>query len=68
VDKLNDHIKQLASESGAIYLDLHPVMEDAKGELKADFTADGVHLNPQGYQVWLKELKKTVGEVLSASK
>lgn len=64
VDKLNTRIKQLAAENGFTYLDLHPVMEDENGELKAEFTKDGVHLNNAAYAVWLKELKKTLDSVL----
>ena len=64
VDKLNEKIKELAAESGDTYLDLHPAMSDEKGELKAEFTGDGVHLTKPGYDAWLKELQATVPKVL----
>ncbi len=64
VDQLNARAKELAAEAGGTYLDLHPVMEDEKGELKAEFTGDGVHLNEEAYKVWLKKLQEVVPTVL----
>ncbi len=58
VDKLNALAKELAEKSGTIYLDLHPTMEDEKGELKDEFTGDGVHLTPAGYAAWLQKLQE----------
>ncbi len=64
VNVLNERIKDLAASNGATYLDLHPVMEDDKGELKADFTGDGVHLTEAAYAAWLEKLKETVAKEL----
>lgn len=64
VDKLNARAKQLAEESGASYLDLHPVMEDENGELKAEFTGDGVHLNAAAYAAWLTVLEEEIARIL----
>jgi len=60
VKKVNERIKQLASESGDMYLDMHPILADEKGELKAEFTGDGVHLTKAGYDAWLKKLNEVV--------
>lgn len=64
VDLLNEKIKSWAEAAGDTYLDLHPVMEDEKGELKEDFSGDGVHLSKEAYDVWLQELNKVLPTVL----
>lgn len=64
VNRLNARIKELAAQAGDTYLDLHPIMTDANGELKAEYTNDGVHLNPEAYQAWLKELTSTLQPLL----
>jgi lysophospholipase L1-like esterase len=35
-------------------------MTDDKGELKKEFTADGLHLKPDGYKVWQAEIEKAL--------
>jgi lysophospholipase L1-like esterase len=51
----------LADEFGYHFLNLHPRFTDAAGELRADFTMDGLHVTEPGYQVWRSELEKTMG-------
>lgn len=60
IDELNPHIARLALEAGDVYVDLHPYLEDGDGELRAEFTNDGVHLTPAAYQVWLKIIREQV--------
>ena len=56
----NGRIKKLAEEFGYDYLDLHALMIDDKGELKADFTNDGLHLNEAAYKIWLAEVERVM--------
>lgn len=48
---LNSWIRRYAEETGAVYLDYHSAMVDARGGLRAELTADGVHPNAAGYAV-----------------
>jgi lysophospholipase L1-like esterase len=48
--ELNRGLQALASEQ-VTYIDLFPVLTDAQG-LRTQYTDEGLHLNPQGYQVW----------------
>ena len=48
---LNSWIRGYAEETGAVYLDYHSAMADARGGLRADLTEDGVHPNAAGYAV-----------------
>jgi lysophospholipase L1-like esterase len=57
----NGRLKKLAAEFGYDYLDIHALMVDGAGELKAEFTADGLHLKPAGYQQWLGEINRVMG-------
>jgi len=61
---LNDRIKQLASRHNLTWLDLRPLMQDDKGELKAEFTGDGVHLNKEAYRLWLAKLNEVTTTLL----
>ena len=56
VEELN---KLLAANTGKynyIYLDIAEQMKDDKGDLKAEYTTDGVHLSANGYFVWATQL------------
>jgi lysophospholipase L1-like esterase len=53
----NGRLKKLAEEFGYDYLDVHALMADDKGELKAEYTGDGLHLNEAAYKVWQAEVE-----------
>ena len=46
---LNSWIDRYAEATGAVYLDYHSAMADARGGLRAELTRDGVHPNSAGY-------------------
>lgn len=52
IRQVNQQIAVVAARQGVDYVDLQPEFTDAQGNLDRDLTTDGVHLNPQGYQVW----------------
>lgn len=49
---------ELCSKNKVIYVDLYPLFLDAKGDLKAELTRDGIHPNGIVYTYWVKYLKK----------
>jgi lysophospholipase L1-like esterase len=53
---LNEQIKNLGDKRVTI-IDLYPHFTDADKHLKAEITADGLHLKPEGYQIWAEVLK-----------
>jgi lysophospholipase L1-like esterase len=61
VNDFNQRLQKLAKEFDYDYIDLHSQMKDDQGELKAEFTADGLHLNAEGYKVWKAQIDKTMG-------
>jgi lysophospholipase L1-like esterase len=56
----NGRLKKLAEEFGYDYLDLHALMVDDEGELKAEFTSDGLHLNETAYRLWQGEVERVM--------
>ena len=58
INELNKWVRVLADRHGAEYVDAHPALANAKGELRAEFTGDGIHLTPEGYEAWTRELER----------
>ena len=56
----NQRLQKLAAEFGYDYIDLHKLMSDEKGELKEEFTPEGLHLNEKAYVVWRAEVLKVM--------
>jgi lysophospholipase L1-like esterase len=48
----------MARETGATYIDLWPVFVDRQNHLDARLTGDGLHLNAQGYERWVRFLRQ----------
>ena len=54
IAQLNARLRTLAS-SGVAFVDLWPLLA-VGGDLKAEFTFDGVHLNGEGYRQWQRAI------------
>ncbi|NJK99994.1 MAG: lysophospholipase [Spirulinaceae cyanobacterium SM2_1_0] len=57
IQRLNQALRQIAREERVSYLHLQPLFADADGQLRAELTTDGLHLNRQGYEVWQTALQ-----------
>ncbi|NEO34771.1 MAG: hypothetical protein F6K36_31190, partial [Symploca sp. SIO3C6] len=57
IQNLNQQLAIIADEEGVDYLDLVSIFSDAEGNLRTDFTTDGLHLNDDGYRVWASALQ-----------
>lgn len=57
---LNKKLKKLARDQSVKFLNIHKKFRNKKGELKANLTYDGLHLNKSGYVFWAKIIKKHV--------
>ena len=49
IAELNRRLKRLAQETGATWVDYHPVLDDGTGAMKPGFADDGVHPTEAGY-------------------
>jgi len=54
ISELNSQLQILASEFSHSYIDLFAHFTDAHGQLDAQYTTDGIHLNGTAYQRWAK--------------
>ncbi|MGH7693969.1 MAG: SGNH/GDSL hydrolase family protein [Gemmatimonadaceae bacterium] len=61
---LNAWMKNYAAKRGAIYLDYHSAMQDARHGLKAELTYDGVHPNEAGYRVMASLAERAIQQAL----
>ncbi|WP_016951324.1 SGNH/GDSL hydrolase family protein [Anabaena sp. PCC 7108] len=55
---LNTQIAVIAKQEGANYLNIHNWFTDVQGNLLPELTTDGVHLSPEGYDVWRSALQQ----------
>jgi lysophospholipase L1-like esterase len=61
IEDVNARLKKLAAEFHCDYIDLHSLMADEKGELKPEFTQEGLHLVDPAYRVWAKVVEEKMG-------
>lgn len=57
IQALNAGIARIARDFALPYVDLYNELTDATGELSAQFTSDGIHLNGLGYAVVKKQVE-----------
>ncbi|TAN13123.1 MAG: sialate O-acetylesterase [Chitinophagaceae bacterium] len=55
--EINAALKKIALSTKIKLIDLYPHFVDSSGNLKKDFTWDGVHLTQKGYTEWVQILK-----------
>lgn len=56
VKQFNEVLQRIAEENGIEYIDLHSSFVDKNGQLDEKFTIDGIHLNGEGYKIWMDAL------------
>lgn len=57
IQKLNQQLQNIATKQGVKFIDLYPLFINQKGNLRQEFTTDGLHLSPPGYVVWRTALQ-----------
>ena len=62
IEVANEIIEELALEYGCEFIDIHSVFTDENDELEQELTKDGVHLNDEGYTVWIEQIEKNIRE------
>ena len=51
IQKVNQGLREIAKEEKLDYIDLYSSLKDDQGNLKVEYTVDGLHLSDAGYQV-----------------
>jgi lysophospholipase L1-like esterase len=60
----NAMLRDMAVRRGVRFVDLYSALSDSDGGLPAGLTADGVHLKPEGYDIWRRSLSPVFVEVM----
>ncbi|MOA48047.1 hypothetical protein D3C78_1707370 [compost metagenome] len=56
--ELNELQKKLAKQLNITFIDVQQALSDQYGQLKREFTSDGIHLVEMGYVHWVNYLKE----------
>ena len=59
---INEKLKDYCEESDVEYIDVYSELSDNKGDLKLDYTIEGLHLTNEGYSVVTNILKNYIIE------
>jgi lysophospholipase L1-like esterase len=57
IRRLNEQLQSISHKKGVKFLDLYPLFTNTEGNLRQEFTTDGLHLNREGYIVWRSALQ-----------
>lgn len=59
----NEFVKQLAADRALPVVDIYPELRDELGELRTEFTEDGLHINGAGYELLAGRLRPHLGDL-----
>ena len=65
---LNKWMKEYAASRGAVYLDYHTAMRDARDGMRPELAYDGVHPNEAGYRLMVSLVEGAIARALSQRK
>jgi lysophospholipase L1-like esterase len=57
IRQLNQQLENIAIKEGIKYLDLQPLFVNEQGNMRTEFSTDGLHLSYEGYLVWRSALQ-----------
>ena len=64
IDQINNQIATLANGTKIRFLNINDQLANSDGKLKDGISADGLHLEEPGYQIWAEALKPIFAEIL----
>lgn len=60
IKSANEEVARLARKFNANYIDVSAPLKDENGDLKAEFTIEGMHINEQGYRAVYPLIKQYI--------
>lgn len=60
IAEFNGRLQRIAADFDCPLVAVYPRLADAEGLLRAEYSRDGLHLSPAGYQVWAKLLEEAL--------
>jgi len=64
IAELNRRLERVAHETGAVWVDYHPVLDDGTGAMKPGLAVDGVHPTEAGYDAMATVIDPILARVL----
>lgn len=61
----NKRVQQLAQQHGVKYIDVNRNLKDSEGNLKAEYTIEGMHIKKEGYRAILDDIMVYVNEPIT---
>lgn len=62
IDELNKELQKLCAQEGITFINIYPTFLGGERLLDAKYTTDGLHLNDNGYSIWVDQIRKYVEE------
>lgn len=62
IDSINERLKEYCEENDVTFIDINTHLKDEKGNLKKEYTLEGLHISFKGYQVITELLKPYLEE------
>jgi len=62
IEELNQELQKLCAQEGITFINIYPAFLGDKNLLDAKYTTDGLHLNEDGYTIWVDQIRKYVEE------
>ena len=57
---INKLLKNYCNKNKITYINMYDLLKDENGNLKLEYTQEGLHMSDEGYEVITSELKKYV--------
>ena len=52
IRRVNEKLANMALEKGIYFVDVYSALADENGDLKAEYSSDGLHMVAAGYKAW----------------
>ncbi|MDR0823871.1 MAG: GDSL-type esterase/lipase family protein [Prevotella sp.] len=62
IEKLNKELEKFCKKEHIRFINIYPALLAGKRQLDPKYTTDGLHLNSDGYAVWVNQIRKYVEE------
>ena len=60
IQEINKNIKNYCSKNNFTYINMYKELLDNDGNLKLEYTKEGLHMSDEGYKVITEKLKKVL--------
>ena len=60
IQEINKRLEAALKDTNYKYIDMYSALADENGDIKLEYTNDGLHMSDEGYKVITKEIKKII--------